>query len=64
MNAKETNKKNEVKPTAVEGDGATIPVGDVCQKAPEWAEHSRLRDDDMPCDDGRAGDIKNNTPKK
>ena len=28
---------------------------DVCRKAPEYAEHHRLQDDDMPCDDGRAG---------
>ena len=27
----------------------------VCTKAPEWAEHQRLNDDDEPCDDGRAG---------
>lgn len=30
---------------------------DVCVKAPEWAEHQRLDDDDMPCDDGRSGKI-------
>ena len=28
---------------------------EVCLKAPEWAEHQRLSDNDMPCDDGRAG---------
>ncbi len=28
---------------------------DVCQKAPEFAEHHRLEDDDMPCADGRGG---------
>lgn len=28
---------------------------DVCIKAPEWAEHQRLFDDDLPCDDGRSG---------
>ena len=27
----------------------------VCTKAPEWAEHQRLEDDDLPCDDGRSG---------
>jgi nicotinamidase/pyrazinamidase len=27
----------------------------VCLKAPEWAEHQRLEDDDLPCDDGRSG---------
>lgn len=30
---------------------------DVCQKAPEWAEHTRFEDDDQPCDDGRSGKI-------
>lgn len=30
----------------------------VCTKAPEWAEHSRLGDDDEPCDDGRSGRLK------
>ena len=30
---------------------------EVCTKAPEWAEHQRLEDDDMPCDDGRSGKI-------
>lgn len=28
---------------------------EVCLKAPEWAEHQRFDDDDMGCDDGRAG---------
>lgn len=28
---------------------------DVCVKAPEWAEHARLQEDDDACDDGRAG---------
>jgi nicotinamidase/pyrazinamidase len=28
---------------------------EVCVKAPEWAEHQRLEDDDLPCDDGRSG---------
>ncbi|MEJ2638026.1 MAG: hypothetical protein P8010_00470 [Desulfosarcinaceae bacterium] len=28
---------------------------EVCIKAPEWAEHQRLRDEDTPCDDGRSG---------
>jgi transketolase len=27
----------------------------VCTKAPEWAEHQRLSDNDQPCDDGRSG---------
>jgi nicotinamidase/pyrazinamidase len=30
---------------------------DVCVKAPEWAEHQRLDDPDLPCDDGRSGRI-------
>lgn len=30
---------------------------DACQKAPEWAEHTRFEDDDQPCDDGRSGKI-------
>jgi hypothetical protein len=27
---------------------------EACRKAPVWAEHQRLSDSDMPCDDGRA----------
>ena len=34
---------------------ATEP--EVCTKAPEWAEHERLSDADMPCDDGRSGKL-------
>jgi len=33
----------------------TAPEPGVCLKAPEWAEHQRLEDDDQPCDDGRSG---------
>lgn len=33
----------------------TVDEQDACTKAPEWAEHQRLTDDDMPCDDGRSG---------
>jgi hypothetical protein len=29
---------------------------DVCNFAPEWAEHARFERDDEPCDDGRAGE--------
>lgn len=29
----------------------------ICTKAPEWAEHERLEDNDQPCDDGRTGKI-------
>jgi hypothetical protein len=35
------------------GKGASEAVS--CEKAPEFAEHYRLVDDDLPCDDGRAG---------
>jgi hypothetical protein len=28
---------------------------EVCDYAPEWAEHARLYDDNDPCEDGRAG---------
>jgi transketolase len=35
------------------GSGALAP--DICTKAPEWAEHERFSDADMPCDDGRSG---------
>jgi hypothetical protein len=38
----------------------------VCEKAPEWAEHHRLKDEDQPCEDGRRGNIfgrrKDDTP--
>jgi hypothetical protein len=30
---------------------------EVCNKAPEWAEHQRLWEDDEPCDDGRSGKL-------
>ncbi|MGW8303958.1 MAG: isochorismatase family protein [Desulfobacterales bacterium] len=30
---------------------------DACHKAPEWAEHARFKDNDLPCDDGRSGNI-------
>jgi nicotinamidase/pyrazinamidase len=36
---------------------AADPGTDACQKAPEWAEHARLEDNDQPCDDGRSGKI-------
>jgi nicotinamidase/pyrazinamidase len=42
--------KAETQPEEVEGDAP-----EVCLKAPEWAEHQRLDDSDIPCDDGRAG---------
>ena len=37
-----------------EGDDG-ISRTDVCEKAPELAEHYRLGDIDLPCDDGRSG---------
>jgi hypothetical protein len=37
----------------------TFDDQDVCIKAPEWAEHQRLDDDDLPCDDGRSGRLDN-----
>jgi len=52
------------KPKAIEEEsGATIPQDDVCQKAPEWAEHSRLQDADEPCDDGRSGNLERDREK-
>jgi len=36
---------------------------EVCRKAPEWAEHSRLHDDDEPCDDSRSGNLAHKPPK-
>lgn len=29
----------------------------VCHKAPEFVEHYRMEDEDLPCDDGRNGDV-------
>lgn len=52
------------RPTAIEEEsGATMPKDDVCQKAPEWAEHARLSDDDEPCDDGRTGNLERDSEK-
>ena len=54
---KSTDEKSE-KPDAIEGEaGTTMPEDEVCRKAPEWAEHSRLHDEDEPCDDGRSGNL-------
>ena len=36
--------------------GGEVPKTDACEKAPELAEHYRMGDDDLPCDDGRSGD--------
>jgi hypothetical protein len=58
------NDKNKETYDAIEKEsGATIPNDDVCQKAPEWAEHARLSDDDEPCDDGRTGNLERNREK-
>lgn len=64
MNEANIEKSNE-KSKTIEGEsGATVPQGDVCQKAPEWAEHSRLHDDDEPCDDGRTGHLEDEAEKE
>lgn len=36
--------------------GKEVSETAVCEKAPEWNEHYRMGDDDLPCDDGRSGD--------
>ena len=55
---KKSAAKKPGKPKTIEGQsGATIPEDTVCRKAPEWAEHSRLHDEDQPCDDGRTGNL-------
>jgi len=54
-----------VRPKTVEGGtGATTPRDNICQKAPEWAEHSRFYDKDEPCDDGRWGNLEREPEKK
>ena len=54
-----TEKSNNSKNDAQVSKDRNKRVDDqgVCVKAPEWAEHQRLWDDDMPCDDGRSGNI-------
>jgi nicotinamidase/pyrazinamidase len=43
-------------PAAGEAEGEEAAAEqDVCLKAPEWAEHQRFNDFDIPCDDGRSG---------
>lgn len=61
---KPTSKESDTPKTIEGGSGATIPEDAVCQKAPEWAEHSRLHDDDQPCDDGRLGNLERNEDDK
>ena len=65
MSAKKTSTDSKSdKPKTIEGgSGATIPEDTVCQKAPEWAEHSRLIDEDAPCDDGRTGNLERKSNK-
>lgn len=43
--------------TAAEAANRAEADQDVCVKAPEWAEHERFQDPDLPCDDGRTGDV-------
>ena len=62
---KKSNESKFEKPKSIEAEsGTTIPDDNICQKAPEWAEHSRLQDDDMPCDDGRTGNLEHTSEKK
>ena len=52
------NEKSEKKNGLSEEEKARNERGnakEVCQKAPEFAEHHRLQDEDMPCEDGRGG---------
>ena len=37
-------------------NGKEVSKTAVCEKAPELAEHYRMGDEDLPCDDGRTGD--------
>jgi hypothetical protein len=62
---KSTAKEPSPKSKTVEGEsGPAIPEDEICEKAPEWAEHARLQDEDEPCDDGRTGNLERNPPKK
>jgi hypothetical protein len=47
----------KVKEVIGENPRSRAPEPDGCTKAPEWAEHQRLSDSDMPCDDGRSGKL-------
>lgn len=58
-----SDKKKEKSNVIEEESDATIPNDDLCQKAPEWAEHARLNDDDEPCDDGRTGNLQRDREK-
>jgi hypothetical protein len=60
LNAAITEKKGksmdpeEEKKQDEEKNDRRLPI---CEKAPEWAEHHRLQDEDQPCEDGRGGNI-------
>jgi hypothetical protein len=57
MTEKHDRQKNSGKPEKTKDRNRIADLEDVCEKAPEWAEHHRLRDEDQPCDDGRSGKI-------
>ena len=48
-------KQKQNKNPVTEDRDEVVDNQEVCHKAPEWAEHQRLWDDDEPCDDGRSG---------
>lgn len=50
-----TQQQSEPKNTDTDKERKRQEELEVCQKAPELAEHHRLQDDDMPCADGRGG---------
>lgn len=43
------------KPSDFKEKWETVAENGFCEKAPEFAEHYRLGNDDLPCDDGRIG---------
>jgi len=62
--AEPSNDEKREAPKPIEGEsGPTMPEDEVCRKAPEWAEHSRLHDEDEPCDDGRSGNLERGPQK-
>ena len=52
-----SQKKPDAKDKTAQRD-KRVDGQDVCEKAPEWAEHQRFSDDDEPCDDGRSGRLR------
>lgn len=38
-----------------EKESPPAPEMTVCEKAPDFSEHYRMADDDLPCNDGRSG---------